>query len=373
MGYVRADLGLGEAARSLALACKAADIPFSATDLGHQTLHPQSSYAILDTAVAARFPIDLHYVNATHAQPTARWLEEQGLGRNRYTIGFWHWEQPVLPEAHHAAFQYVDEVWAPSTFVADAIAAVSPIPVFKLPHAVVCEASPLADRSQFGLPADRLLVLVMYDFLSYQFRKNPEAAIEAFRIAARGQTGMGLVIKTINGDKHADALAQLKASVADLPHVYFVDRFLSRQQTWDLQACCDVLLSLHRAEGFGLAPAEMMRLGKAVVATGWSANMDFMTHENAMPVRFSLQPLAHDIGAYPAGPLWAEAEVEHAAWCLQQLAQDPPLRQALGQRAASDIRYQLCPARVGEQMANRLKILGHWRPDLLLPARLPRP
>ncbi|MBU6195891.1 MAG: glycosyltransferase, partial [Burkholderiales bacterium] len=150
----------------------------------------------------------------------------------------------------------------------------------------------------------------------------------------------------------------------DLPDVVFIDHFLSRQETWDLQACCDVLLSLHRAEGFGLAPAEMMHLGKAVVATGWSANMDFMTAENSMPVRYELKPLERDLGAYGPGPLWAEADVDHAAWCLQQLARDPAARQALGARAAADIRRQLSPEVVGQAIRQRLQALGHWYPHL---------
>jgi glycosyltransferase involved in cell wall biosynthesis len=367
MGYVRAELGLGEAARSLAAACEAVSVDFSVVDLGYQTLHPQADYTILRQAKDRHYGIDLHYVNASHARQTAELLEARGHGRNAYTIGFWHWEQPEFPLDLQPAFAHVDEVWAPSTFVGDAIAAVSPVPVFKVPHAVTCEAGPQATRAHFSLPEDRLLVLVMYDLLSYQHRKNPEAAIAAFRLATRASADMGLVIKTINGTRHPQDLAQLKASVADLPHVHFVDDFLSRQATWDLQACCDVLLSLHRAEGFGLAPAEMMRLGKPVVATGWSANMDFMTAQNSMPVQYTLQPLREAVGAYPAGPLWAEADVDHAAWCLQRLASDPALRSQIGQQASHDIRTQLSPQTVGRQIRNRLAVLGHWYPALRRP------
>lgn len=151
----------------------------------------------------------------------------------------------------------------------------------------------------------------------------------------------------------------------DLPNVIFINDFLTRQQTWDLQHCCDILLSLHRAEGFGLAPAEMMYLGKPVVATGWSANMDFMNAGNSLPVRYELKPLDRDLGAYPAGPLWAEADVEHAAWCLGQLASQPDLALRLGAQAARDIQHQLSPATVGRQIRQRLQMLGHWYPHLL--------
>ena len=149
-----------------------------------------------------------------------------------------------------------------------------------------------------------------------------------------------------------------------MPHVIFIDEFFTRQQTWDLQACCDILISLHRAEGFGLAPAEMMFLGKPVIATGWSANTDFMTTDNSFPVRYQLRPLAQAVGVYPAGQLWAEADTDHAAWCLTRLLDDPVLRRETGVRAAADIRRQLSPEAVGALVRQRLSLLGLWHPGL---------
>ena len=219
-------------------------------------------------------------------------------------------------------------------------------------------------RSQFGLPEGKFLALVMYDFHSYQYRKNPQAAIAAFRQAAGQNKDATLVIKTINGHRHAQALQALKDSVSDLPGTIFIDEFFTRQQTWDLQSCCNTLISLHRAEGFGLAPAEMMYLGKPVIATGWSANMDFMSADNSFLVRYDLQPLSQAVGVYPAGPLWAEADIEHAAWCLGRLLQEPDLQTSVGARAASDIRRQLNPETVGALVRNRLSLLGFWNPLL---------
>jgi glycosyltransferase involved in cell wall biosynthesis len=204
----------------------------------------------------------------------------------------------------------------------------------------------------------------MYDFHSYQYRKNPQAALAAFRQASARRNDVKLVIKTINGQHHPQARQDLQDSVSDLPNIIFIDEFFTRQQTWDLQACCDILISLHRAEGFGLAPAEMMYLGKPVVATGWSANTDFMTTENSFPVRYSLQPLAQAVGVYPAGPLWAEADVGHAAWCLSRLLDDPELRHQMGAKAAADISCQLSPQAVGALVRQRLRVLGYWQPFL---------
>ena len=255
----------------------------------------------------------------------------------------------------------LNEVWVPSTFVQDAVAPVSPVPVFKVPHAVRFAPDPQASRDRFGLERDRQLVLVMFDFSSVQERKNPRAAISAFRLASMKERSLGLVVKTQNGADNPEALAELCDSLGDLPHVTLIDQALSRQQTWDLESCCDILLSLHRAEGFGLGPAEMMHLGKPVVATGWSANMDFMDADNSMPVRYELLPLAETLGPYEAGPVWAEADVEHAAWCLGRLADDWELGQRIGARARETTRQKLDPVVVGRQVAERLEAIGRWQ------------
>jgi glycosyltransferase involved in cell wall biosynthesis len=361
VGYPRAELGVGEALRSLARACHAVNIPFSLVDVGEQTWNRQDDDSIVTLASNDRFSIDMLYVNADATATTAHALQQRGLPRAPLRLGFWHWEQPELPPRHYSAFAHLDEVWVPSRFVHDAVAPVSPVPVFTVPHALQVRASAEARRARFGLPEDRWLTLVMYDFHSYQYRKNPQAAIAAFRRAVQRHPQMGLVIKTINSVQHPQAFAELQQAVSDLPQVYFINDFLSRQQTWDLQACCDVLLSLHRAEGFGLAPAEMMALGKPVIATGWSANMDFMTDANSMPVRYTLEPLAQDVGVYLAGPLWAEADIEHAGWCLERLIQEPALAKDLGVRAAHDIATHLSPAAVGERVRQRLQVIAGWR------------
>jgi glycosyltransferase involved in cell wall biosynthesis len=365
VGYVKAELGVGEAARSLARACRAADVDFSIFDVGFHSSSRQNDTSIVAQAVDRHFKIDMLYVNADQTPATARHLRSDRSQRADYTIGFWHWEQPELPIQYLNAFAHVNEVWAPTSFVQDALASVSPVPVYKVPHSLELQVSTGVKRSDFGLPDGQLLVLVMYDFHSYQYRKNPQAAIEAFRIAVKQNPNLGLVLKTINSDHYQEAYTELKESVANLPHVYFIDEFFSRQQTWNLQSCCEILLSLHRAEGFGLAPAEMMYLGKSVIATGWSGNMDFMTHENSMPVKYELKPLDVDLGAYPAGPFWAEADIEHAAWCLNQLVSQPDLMVQIGRRAAKDIQAQFSPAAAGKLVRQRLQVLGHWYPNLL--------
>lgn len=361
LGYFSREIGIGEAARSLARACEVAGIPVTPIDVGSLFETPLTTSAAAALPRPRQLPIDVLYYNADMTPAAARHL--RALGRQSgYRIGVWHWEQPVLPTRFHEAFADVDEVWVPSRFVHDAIAPVAPVPVVTIPHAVDFTPTLGVRRADFGLPDDKCLVLVMYDFHSFQDRKNPRAAIAAFRAAGAVEPSLGLVVKTNNAGRYPRERQELADMLRDVPDVTILDETLTRQQAWDLESCCDILLSLHRAEGFGLILAEMMFLGKPVVATGWSANMDFMDALNSVPVAYTLAPLARPVGPYDAGILWAEPNIDDAADALRRLASDRDLAARLGQAASVSIRRTLAPQVVGRRVRERLTVIRRWFP-----------
>ncbi len=359
IGYLKAEMGLGESARSCVKSALAHGIAASTLDVGFQALHRQEGGEAADATAGPVRPVNIIHVNAEQCRSLWTFLadEKPDYLRAGYSIGFWHWEQPDFPTDYLPCFDGFDEIWTPSSFVQASISAISPVPVLRMPHAVTAAASPGARREHFGLPDGLFLTLVTYDFYSYQHRKNPQAAIAAYREAAASGAPLGLVIKTMNGDKVPAALDELQRELAGLGNVFVIDRYLSRQEMFDLEACCDCLLSLHRAEGFGLGLAEMMCLGKPVIATNWSGNADFMTTENSMPVGYELMPLASDIGPYRAGSLWAEANAHHAAECLLRLANDRALGAALGERAQADMAKNYSPEAIGKLYRRRLAII----------------
>lgn len=354
VGYLSGTFGLGEAARSLAIACIDSNIPISGVDISDPTLCNPEDESIRFPNLQSSPSTQLLYVNGDATASTLNLLKLANHREPRYRIGFWHWEQPKLPDSYLDYFKHLDEIWVPSTFVHDAVAEISPRPIYKVPHTVSFTPSENATRERFGLPNDKQLVLVMFNFYSCYQRKNPHAAIAAFRSAAEQIPSLGLVVKTQNGSKMPSEFAELKELMRDIPNAILIDDSFSRQQTWDLESCCDMLLSLHRAEGFGLGPAEMMLLGKPVIATGWSANMDFMDAENSMPVRYELKPLLEHLPPYIQGPCWAEADVEHAAWSIVRIAQDPALAQRIGKLAKQTIQTSLSPSAIGKRIADRL-------------------
>lgn len=56
-----------------------------------------------------------------------------------------------------------------------------------------------------------------------------------------------------------------------------------------------------------------MYLGKPVIATNWSGNIDFMNEQNACVVDFTLKQIGQNYGPYSANQYWAEPHTDQAA------------------------------------------------------------
>ena len=361
VGYLKAESGVGESVRSFAGACRAVGLGYTACDVGYQSVNRQNDASLGDSPTPGpRFGVNVIHVNADQTETT--WAALPPLYRAaRINVGYWHWEQSELPMRYLPSFEYLTEIWVPSGFVRDAVASISPIPVFKVPHAIEISIPATRNRAAFDLPEDHFCVLVMYDFASSAYRKNPLAAIEAFRLACIMNPDAMLVIKTINADLDRDAHREMLDAIADLPRVRCIDGYLGRSEMHALEHACDCLVSLHRAEGYGLGLAEMMYLGKPVIATGWSGNMEFMTSANSFPIDYELKPLEHRAGPYETGQPWAEADVEQAAHVLARLIEDHDLGRRIGQRASAHMRQYFGPARIGALYRRRLGLLSMRR------------
>ena len=119
-----------------------------------------------------------------------------------------------------------------------------------------------------------------------------------------------------------------------------------------LMAAADIVISLHRSEGFGLVPAQAMALGKPVIATAWSGNLDFMNKRNSALVSYSLVPVDDPDGVFGAdGQMWADADIDEATEWLRRLADDRELRRRIGATAAKDVAEQLSPKTFAAKVA----------------------
>ncbi|HEX2101352.1 MAG TPA: glycosyltransferase family 4 protein [Candidatus Synoicihabitans sp.] len=361
VGFLTADLGVGESARCMVRAADAATLPAALVDLKLNVKNRRG-----DPTYAARLQETApHPVSVFHLDPPAARDIDHHHGRafraGRYNVAYWAWELPEFPPAWATYCQYFDEIWCPSDFVREAVAMQAPVPVLTMPHAIAFErpSETTAElRARLGLPPERLLYLFVYDLNSYSPRKNPEAVIAAFREARVADQGAALVIKTHNVGGNESDLAALRRAVADLPSCTIIDSTLSRADTYRLQAACDVFVSLHRSEGFGLSVAESMFLGKPVITTNWSATAEYADASNAAPVNCRLVPLERNIGPYAKGQIWAEPEIGHAASWIARLAGEPGLRARLGAAARATIERRFAPAVVGARYRRRLEAIA---------------
>jgi glycosyltransferase involved in cell wall biosynthesis len=346
-GFHGSVLGIGEAARAFTAALRLAGAEVVEWDIsalfGHEVRldctaspHPPAEAANLVIFLNPHELVQL--VAMAGPEPF----------RDRFCAGVWFWELEEVPRSWRPAMGYVDEVWAGSRFVADAVARRAPagLPIRVLPCPIGRrEASP--DRAAFGLPDDKVVALTAFDVRSGFNRKNPIAAVRAFRLANRDGRAV-MVCKATGVEGAPDQVAALKAEIGQAGDVRLMTDWLTGGQMSALIASADILLSLHRSEGFGLLPAQAMALGKAVVATGWSANLDFMTADNSMLVDYTLVPVEDSQGLYQGGR-WADPDIRDAAAKLEALIGDPTLRAKLGAQAARDVAAALDPLVIGRK------------------------
>ena len=359
VGYLSAHLGVGEAARNLAAALVTADIPISFCDVSYLTGSPVGEYTLPSNTVAAvrdeRPQVTLINCNADVLPDLLRRLPQKVL--ESYRIGCWYWETPTFPDEWCNRFDLVDEVWVTTHFIADALRAKATVPVVVLPP-MVAPPPMQADRSWLtALAADvrtnEFVFLCQFDAASVPYRKNPEGVIDAFRLAFQPDEPVRLILKVLNGDSAPGLMERLRTLSEGL-QVSFLEAPLESTDRFRLIASADALVSLHRAEGLGLAILEAMFYGRPVVVTAWSGNMDFTTEANAALVPYDLKPSSEDHGPYPEGTVWAEPRLGEAARQMRRVWTDADWRSAIGLAAAETIASACSAKAAGAAMRDRL-------------------
>ena len=277
-------------------------------------------------------------------------------------IGYWFWELDRVPQGHAVAFDLVDEIWAPTAFVADAYRTVPNGPA--VTHQPMYLARPDCDPEtqsawrQRLAPNDEFVFVVALDLFSIVERKNPFGAIDAFA-AAFGSTdaNVRLVIKTLNGDKRTESLGRITTHVANSAmseRIEVLDEFLSDSDMAAMVAAADCLVSLHRGEGLGLHLADAMWLHTAVLASRYSGNLDFMDSESAALIDVVMIAVENGEGAYPDGFQWADPDIGDAAAWMRRLVEEPTSRTQMIERAYQRMQDQPSEERRGQQYVKAL-------------------
>lgn len=358
--------GLAEASRRLTSALVRRGVPVAGSTVRtgaptDESLVPADLAAHIAPPI---WPIDLWTLNINEFVLVG---EEavSSLGGSRYRIATWYWELSTVPMALWPEFDHVDEIWVPTRFVGQSFLRYTRRPIHIVPTVVpvfgVGTGAPEV-RARLGISPQAVVFLFTFDFNSSSARKNPLGVVDAFAQAfPSGQDQAVLVIKGSNLDQSPAFETALRQALQRVKGV-FIREFLPQQDLADLFHTCDVYVSTHRSEGFGLGLAEAMAIGKPVVATAYSGNCDFMTARNSCPVGYRLRPVTasdHEYqpglrDVYLEGAVWAEPDIAQTAQWMRLLAENSEIRRRIGVQAARTMREGFSESAVGRLAEERL-------------------
>jgi glycosyltransferase involved in cell wall biosynthesis len=357
IGFFNAEHGIGEAARLLVTALRSEGVAVST--IGYRNTESRQKYQF-ETDEIGQYRTVISSVNAELNKPV-RDLFGQYFFHNTYVIGQWFWELEVAPPWYRDAYQYVDELWAPTKFIEEMLRREAPSRIH-VEHMPLPLSKPQfvedVTRSDLGLD-NRYMFLFTFDFMSVMKRKNPLGLVAAFKKAFAANEGPILVLKCVNGEHRPTLFQELRDSCAERPDIIIMNKYLDPHSSAALMNLCDCYVSLHRSEGLGLTIAEAMLLGKPVVATGYSGNLDFMTPETSFMVPWSKVKVGKGAEAYSAKATWAEPDIHVAAEMMRYVYQNPEAARLKAEAGRQDLEARFTPTITGARMKDRLEKI--WR------------
>ncbi len=336
VGHPYAPIGMGEHVRCTYRALRSVAMRPTLTDI-YKLLPPETDELQEFAGVCDDKPsyINIFHINGNeveqslaHLGVTNRW--------DGYNIVYPAWELARYPEEWAGQLDRFDEIWAPSWFIKESIEAACKRPVFHMPLACEVVLTSFLSRRYFGMSETDFTFLFFFDVRSYVTRKNPRAVIESFRslLKARPYAKVRLILKVNGAELAPEIMLQLRDELEGIAsHVTVLHHLMTDNEAKNLVRCCDCFVSLHRSEGFGRGLSEAMALGKPVIATGYSGNMEFMNPDVSFPVAYNLIPLAE--GEYPhwEDQVWADADVGNATHYMIKLIDDPESGREIGKQA----------------------------------------
>jgi glycosyltransferase involved in cell wall biosynthesis len=343
-GFLSAASGLGEMARALHDAYAARGVPVYGIDLSREFRQGSSSenFAFVDGRKHRGEGTVILAVSGPFV-PLALLLLGPRFLKRKWRIGYWAWELQALPQEWKNGARLLHEIWTISNFAGQAISAGLDRDV-----RVVLPPIPAHPGSRSIDPA-KFRVLVAFNMASSFARKNPLAAIAAFKDAFGNSSDAHLRVQIANPSAYPDGLRMIETSCRGYDNIQISAGTCPHSDLIDLIRSSDALLSLHRSEGLGLMFAHAMHLGTPVIATGWSGNLDILSERNSFLVSAGLVEVNDPQKTYEwAGMRWANPSIAVAVQALRALYLDRTVGEERARWARLDATRLFDPSMVPE-------------------------
>lgn len=357
IGPISSATGLGQSFRLLERVIRQCDVAYEIYDYAQDTRNriDVSEYSeLIETEL--KYSINIWHVNPSQFAEAYASMGQTAFDK-KYNIAYWLWELEEFPDEWVPYIQLLDEIWTPSEFISQSIRKKTTKPVYTVPYYVTAETDLTQySRGYFGLPEEQFLFLMMYDVQSISERKNPDGIISAYKRAfSPEQSSAGLVIKLNSADEKE--LSGIREKISGYKNIYLINRNMEKKEVNSLIANCDVFVSLHRAEGFGLVLAEAMLNHVPVIATNWSANTEFMNSDVACMVDYDMITLDKDFPPYSKGNRWADPDITDAAKYMKKLLENKDYYRNIAEQGYQYVSYVLSADKVKLIIQNRLQMI----------------
>ncbi len=354
-GYFHSDIGVGESTRGLAQALAALrpvnKVPLCTGQLRDGTelsqLFQRFDY-LSDTNVFVSYP--------HQSEDLLGMMRPEHLAGRRNIVHL-AWEQKDANPWWKIVYDRYDEIWTVSEFAATAFRKMFPDRIRVVPNVLDFASFPTAEAARrTRLQGESLNYLFVFDANSSIERKNPEGVIDAFTRAFKGTTlakrvRLTLKVVGVHRPEHAARIEKLRSRAFDSGlAIRFDGRQLPRSEMLGLISQADCYVSLHRAEGFGYTMAEAMFYGVPVVASGYSGNLEYMTHRNSLLVPCTETFVKSADGPFQRGSIWGDPDIDAAADMIRQVAERPAEALAIGELGRETVETTLSVAAVSRRL-----------------------
>ena len=346
-GFFLSEVGLGHSARLYYSAAASQNLNVSAINRQLPERHGEKQFAnIILNKGTQKFGLNIDGLVGF-----GRLSRE--ICRNRHNIALPMWELEELPKRRIINLTHFDALWAPSTFIKESLEQALQRNVHLIRHPVSVFDQRGVNRNFFG----PLKILFFFDFDSFPARKNPEAAVKAFKMAFFRGEDVLLTIKT-RGSADAGRRKWLAEQALSDSRITIIDKTISSESVNKLMSDHDVFLSLHRSEGFGLGCAEALAVGNIVISTDYGGTRDFINEETGFPVQWNRISIKEGEYVEVENGTWADPSIEHAAHRLREVYDDPKLAWKRALFGNEKLRQNHSVEVIGKKMREVLETYG---------------